>query len=158
MTGFGLRQQVLLFDVPVTLWLTSNQWLEEVLREVSLAGLSGNPEAGRLGRSMSALIVRHAVALGGDGDTGTAALWAAHERGLDRIDIGYDVSQDITVTAALVRTAVDDLERRCLEGLLLTLPPRPEEQRLMQWISAQLVGQRAGEPPHAWPGPWVSTP
>jgi len=152
------RRAVLLRDYPVTLWLTSNQWFEEVLREISLAGLSGDPEAGRMGASMAALIRRHAIALGGDGDTGTAALWAAHERGLDRIDVGYDISPDIAVTAALVRTAVDDFERRCREGLLLTLPPRPEEQRLMQWISDQLVGQLAGEPPRAWPGPWELTP
>ena len=152
-----LRHQVLLLDYPVALWLTSNQWFEEALREVSLAGLSGDPEAGRIGRSLAELISRHTAALGGEHDRGTASLWAAHERGLDRIDVGYDVTHDVAATAPGIGAAVDDLERRCREGLLLTLPPRPEEQRLMRWIADQLVSQLVGGSPRPWPGPWVLT-
>lgn len=150
----GTRLRVVLADFPVALWSASDQWFEEVRRELALAGLSGDADSSRLAASVTELLVRYRLALGGDSEGATAILWDAHERGLERIDVEYALSPDIAATAPRVRSVIDDLDRRCREGELLTLPARVEATRLMAWLPAEVLGRYQGAPPHAWPGPW----
>ena len=142
---------VVLLDVPLRLWERAAEHHDELMREMALLALA--PDAPELPQRLTELV----HVLGQQYGAATARPDDAREealaRGLDRMDLTYEVPRSAGEDAARMRALLDEAEEYC-RTVLLTLAQPQVQADFARWYVEEFVRQCAGEPPTPWPGPW----
>jgi hypothetical protein len=143
-------------DFPLRLWQRQSEHAEELMREFRLlligerTGTVAHHAPARLLELADLMDRRFRPQL----DAIYAERWAAVDRGADRIDQEIPLAEETPVLMAQVRAVLDEVDRFCREGDLITLARTPELVALSDWTLGQLVRQYEGLPPRPWAGPW----
>jgi hypothetical protein len=80
----------------------------------------------------------------------TAALESAIESGAERVDLRYDVTLETAQTAGRLRRLLDEVDRYCRSGAMLTLPAPEDIVAYRNWFLGEFVAQADGVPPTPW--------
>lgn len=149
-------QVAVLLDYPLRLWERQQEYTQGVLREFALL-LSGEA-SGTLQHEppgqLLALAEMFTRSFGPLLDTITAEREAALAEGRDRIDSHVPLVEGTPELLEQVRLVLEDVDRYCLSGDLLTLPREPWMVQLATWTRQELVTQYEGGSPAPWPGPF----
>ena len=139
-----------LLDAPLGLWQRAAEHHDELMREMALLALSHNHDLPRRLLELVDVLGRQYGAAGGrPEDTRDAAM----ARGLDRMDLSYDVPRSSGEAGLRMRALLDEAEEYCRTDLL-TLEQPADQAAFSRWYIDQIVQQCHGLPPTPWPGPW----
>jgi anti-sigma regulatory factor (Ser/Thr protein kinase) len=141
-----------LLGVPVRVLAASREHHDGLMREFRIMALSDSPDHGlparlveltqTLGRGFSAARSRP------DEDFEQAVL-----RGLDRVDLVYQVPPAAGDGAARLEELMNEADEFCRSPYLITLARTPVMIRFGRWYLAQFREQIAGRPATRWDGP-----
>lgn len=147
---------VRLLTFPLRVFLEAREHHDELLRELALLSLqrsSGQAGARPLPPRLAQLIDRLGRRLGAAEERGHEA----RDTAIDRGDLAADLDYRITPAAVqdLVRLTLllDDADRFCREGWLLTMPEAEPVTWFRRWYTDEFVRQLSGLPPTPWQGP-----
>ncbi|MGJ7439848.1 hypothetical protein [Aquipuribacter sp. MA13-6] len=149
----GPLVEVRLLGLPVPLFIASREHHDGLVRELRLLALED--DAGeldvpaRLVELVDSLGTRHATAR----SRRDTELEAAHARGERTIDLVEHVPSGVVEVAERLRTLIEECDRFCREGQLMTLPRPPLVRQLSEWYLAQFRDQVQGRAPTRWDGP-----
>lgn len=137
--------------LPLDIFLEAAEHNDGVVRELTLIVQSANAPGGlEVPRRLLELAaeVRSAFATAGDGLR--SQVEAGIRRGAERVDIHMSVPR--SGWAALLRLAdwLDEVDRYCVEGELLTLASSPRLRRFRRWYAQQVTHQMQGLPAVPW--------
>lgn len=142
---------VRLLQLPLKLWQRATEHHDELMREMALLALSDTkPE---LPDRLLELVEVLGLQYGASVASPDAERDAAMARGLDRVDIIYQVPRSAAAAAQRVQALLDEAEKYC-RTYLLTLAQPQAQTDFGLWYIDQFVQQCAGHPPTPWPGPW----
>ncbi|HVA43515.1 MAG TPA: ATP-binding protein [Acidimicrobiales bacterium] len=146
--------RVRLLSVPVDAYHRASEHSDELQREFALI-LERDPSEGiePPGRLL-AIINELNGQFGSFGGTARARLEEAVDRGLDRIDLDYDVPSVIGPVVTRLADLFDEADTYCRGGDLLTLAAPPAATAFRRWFLAQFTGQAQGAEPESWDD-WV---
>lgn len=159
-TGEGRAElvEVRLEGLPVALLLAAREHHDGLLRELRLLSMEADAGAdhapARLVELVDALVVEHAAAR----SRRDQAIDAALERGEETVDLAEHVPADIADVVATLSGLLEECDRFCEQGQLMTLPRTPLVRRLTEWYLTQYRDQVQGRPPVRWDGPTRLTP
>ena len=142
---------VVLLDVPLLVWKRAAEHHDELMREMSLLALAPDPPD--LPQRLTELVQVLGAQYGAAGNRSDEERDAALGRGVDRMDLAYEVPRGAGADAGRMRDLLDEAEESCRDQLL-TLQQGPVERAFAQWYIGEFTRQTAGEPPTPWPGPW----
>lgn len=128
----GGRVSVVLTDVPVALALELDVHLDDLARDLHLAGSSPQVPPD-LRRRLPGLLQRHRLRRATMDD----ALRAAHDDGSPHAEVELRVEPGGVADLAALQTLVGQAEELCRRGLLLTLPVGRAGQRLLAWYAEE---------------------
>lgn len=145
--GAEVLVEVRLIGLPLDLHREASEHHDGVTREFQLIAVEPSTAPARL------------LALGDElsGRFGafTAApsmeLAEALERGDSTIDLVYRVPPDGAEGAIRLMRVLDEVDRYCEDGGMLTLATPPEVRAYRQWFLEAFVDQIGGAPPVPWP-------
>ncbi len=144
-----LRVQIL--QLPLGIYLEAEQHNDAVLRELDL--IERSPERGPQVPPRLLELAAGVRALFASATTSSRTqVEEAIRTHKEVVDLQFDVP--VTGWEALVELAdqLDELDRYCEEGALLTLAATPDQRRFRRWYARQLADQAQGRPPTPWPG------
>jgi PAS domain S-box-containing protein len=157
-------RDVVLRDMPITLWLAAREHHQALLRELVLYlaehgdSMPSRPDmvAADEARSLiwSAVVdaVDHARATG----TARRPLPTGHPSPLpdvpESVDLVLQVPLDLAAGFAAFQDALDTGEQLAVSNRLLVRPGLPEIIAVRDWACDQVVAQLQGVPPGPWPG------
>lgn len=141
--------------LPLEVYLEAEQHNDAIVRELTLIVQSSNSPGGlEVPRRLLELAseVRSAFSPASDGLR--VQVEDAIRRGQETVDIHMSVPRH--GWEALLRLAdwLDEVDRYCMEGELLTLESSPRLRRFRTWYAQQVASQMQGLPPT----PWERTP
>jgi hypothetical protein len=139
--------QVTLVSVPVALFLRSADYHEELIRECSLLLVqepSPDVDANIL-RLAAELREQHEPLISSD-----AQVEAARTHGDDVVDLTFTLPSSERHSIERLGELLDEAERYCIDGKLLTMAPLPEISAFRRWFVQQLTSQLAGSLPVPW--------
>ena len=144
-----------LLDVPLTLRERSRQHGAELLREIDLislgraAGTTRHELPQRLMELAQELERVYAPYVGANTDDLDAAL----DRGDDTMaEVVYHLPRQSVALVQHVEDLLREVDAYLRAGQeLLTLAPPPDVVAYREWVTSQVLGQAAGEPPTPWP-------
>jgi hypothetical protein len=148
------RHRVLLLELPVALHARTQQHREEVQREMALLAvqLQTEGDSGALPRRLVRLI-EELTSSYADAAAGPAQeLDAAVDRGVDSVDLEYQVPRGAGEAAVRLAAILDETDEYCRSGQhLLTLATPEDQVAYRHWFCGQFADQIAGGPPVPWP-------
>ena len=157
--------QVLLRQMPATLWLAAREHHDALLRELALLRLSADPSADLSDVALAAVDAARAridAAVDADleraRDTGTAAvpLPQYHPGALPAVpptmQLVLQVRPSDADDFARLQDVLDEGERLAADGRLLVRPGLPEVVAVRDWACEQVIAQVGGAPAGPWPG------
>lgn len=146
------KVRVRLVDVPVALFVASEQHTNDLLREIALMA-AAHPDAGR-GHHYSDVLrtadsfahhpagVRHRIA---------ESISVAQRSGWDSITVDFEADAAAADAALAWEELLQRFDTMSLEERLLTLPADPELRTYRAWYVRELVEQvRTGRSPVSW--------
>ncbi len=151
---------VVLLDMPATLWLSARQHHDAILRELTLYGAEHRVDADLTAadlarRSISDALMVKLEEAEASGLT-RPALPTGHPSPLpwvvDDLDLELRVPVDGAPGFIALQDALDLAERLAVSGRLLIHPALPEIIAVRDWACEQVISQLAGSPAMAWPG------
>ena len=142
---------VLLLQAPLVIWQRTAEHHDELMREMALLALS--PTNQELPTRLLELVDVLGNQYGAAGARLDEDREAARARGLDRIDLRYEVPRSSAASAQRMRDLLDEAEQYCRTDLLTLAQPQAQAD-FARWYIDQFVRQCAGNPPTPWPGPW----
>ena len=151
-----MLHDVHLLELPVQLWVRSNEQFEALLREFTMIAL-GHPEDDDLPQRMLALMAsfmqRFPHVMGGPEEQ----IRDAAEAGIPVIDdLVYPTETAGADAAASLLRLLEETDAYCQRvNEMLVLAQDPEAVRLRTWFLSSFVDQVAGKPPVPWPA-WGS--
>lgn len=86
------------------------------------------------------------------------AIDAAIARGDQTIDIAFEVPEAVGQAARQLLSLLDEADRYCRSGDLLTLVASPELGRFQTWYLNQFISQLEGDQPEPWRSEPAHTP
>lgn len=144
--------RVRLVGMPVRLWTRTAEHHDALQRELALLAL--DDDAPELPRRLTALLHELRDSYGGSSSRDERQRADATERGLDTIDLEYEVPASVREAAQRLTTMLDEVDEFCAnDSLLLTLASTPEERDFRHWYCDEFVRQIEGEEPRPWTGP-----
>ena len=155
MTASDELFEMRLLDVPLALRERSRQHGAELLREMELismgqaAGTTHHRLPQRLVELAQELERVYAPYVGANTDELDAAL----DRGDDTLaEVVYRLPRSSVALVRHVEDILREVDDYCRAGReLLTLAPPEDVVAYREWVTSQVLGQAAGEPPAAWP-------
>lgn len=157
----GRGREVILLDMPATLWLSARQHHDALLREFMLYQAARGREhpgvaAADAARAMISIAVVDAVDRAQRAGTAEPAGSADHPSALPwvpkRLDLRMSVPDDASAMFAALQDVLDTAERLAANGELLLRPALPEIVAVRDWACEQVIAQLAGNLPSRWPG------
>ncbi len=151
--GDGPLVEVRLLGLPVELVIASREHHDGLIRELRLLALED--DAGEL--DVPARLVELVDSLGTQHATARsrrdAELEAAHDRGERSIDLVEHVPPTVVEVAERLWALVEECDRFCRQGQLMTLPRPPLVREFYEWYLRQFRDQVRGLPASRWDGP-----
>jgi len=142
---------VRLEGVPVRLWTRAAEHHDALQRELALLAL--DDDAPELPRRLTSLLHELRDSYGGSSGRDERHRADAIERGLDTVDLEYDVPASVKDAAQRLSDMLDEVDVFCAnDSLLLTLASAPEEVEFRHWYCAEFVRQIDGGEPRRWAG------
>lgn len=160
-TAAASGREVVLLDMPATLWLSARQHHDALLREFVLyQAARGSDHPGLAdadaARAMISTAVTDAVEDARGAGTAEPAVPVGHPSSLPwvpkRLDLRIDVPDDSGPMFAAMQDVLDTAERLAVDGELLLRPALPEIIAVRDWACEQVIAQLAGNQPSPWPG------
>jgi anti-sigma regulatory factor (Ser/Thr protein kinase) len=154
-TSGGPELTVCLSGLPVVVYLEAEEHHDALVREFALLLRSGEDSSAppRLMELAAALVAQFGVG----NEQRRAQVEAARRRGRQTADVVMLFpagSQDrVLATAA----QLDEVDRFCAQGALLTPPSTPQVKRFRRWYTDEVVRQLSGLASRAWSYP-IETP
>lgn len=154
-------REVILLEMPATLWLSARQHHDALVREFLLyqaARGSEHPGVAEAdtARAMISTALVDAVDRARAAGTAEPAVPAGHPSPLPwvpkRLDLRITVPEDAGPMFAALQDVLDTAERLAVDGELLLRPALPEIIAVRDWACEQVIAQLAGNPPSRWPG------
>lgn len=140
---------VVLLGVPVALHHQVAEHQQALQREFDILRVSGDPDGvpARLGMLIEELEQRY----GGTSPRSWDELDDAHRRGIDRIDLVYEVPPDAADAARRLSDLLDEADEFCRSGDHLVTVLTPDEARAYRrWFLGEFVRQLDGAEPRPW--------
>jgi anti-anti-sigma factor len=147
--GHDQLLSVVLLGVPVALHHQVAEHQQALQREFDILRASGDPDGvpARLGILIDELEQRY----GGTNPRSWGELDDAHRRGVDRIDLVYEVPADAADAAQRLSDLLDDTDEFCRSGEHLVTVSTPSEARAYRrWFLGEFVRQLDGDEPRPW--------
>ena len=147
----GVSHDVHLLELPVSLWIRSNEQFEALLREFTMIAL-GHPEDDDIPQRMLALMAsfmqRFPQVMGGPEEQ----IRDAADKGVDVIhDLVYPTAEGGAEAASALLRLLEQTDAYCRRvNEMLVLAQDPEAVRLRTWFLSSFVDQVAGKPPVPW--------
>lgn len=152
--GASPTVQVRLLATPLKVWQRSVDHHDELMRELSLLALAPTAATTDLPTRLVELVEVLGRQYGAASARPDAERDDALARGLDRLDLVYDVPPAAAEGASALTELMAECELYCRSGLLLTMPRPPDQAAFGQWYLGEFVAQLDGSDPTPWPGPW----
>jgi PAS domain S-box-containing protein len=156
--------EVVLLDLPTTLWMAAREHHQAVLRELVLY-LAEHEDAGQTppdlvladeARNVVWTTLLAEVDRAREDGRARRPLPDGHPSPLpdvpESVDLRLSVRPDIGHAFAALQDALDVGEQLSVEDLLLVRPGLPEIIAVRDWLCDQVVAQLAGVAPSPWPG------
>jgi PAS domain S-box-containing protein len=154
-------REVVLAEMPATLWLSARQHHDAILREFVLyCAEHGAAQVDLAAADKARSIISNALtdALDEAHAQGTArpALPQGHPSPLpwvpEHLDLRISVPPDAAWQFAALQDALDVAEALAVDGQLLCRPGLPEIEAVRDWACEQVIAQLSGIPRAPWPG------
>jgi len=147
--------EVRILRIPVDLYLETEQHNDAVMRELALLAQSaGAPSDWRAGhRRLLELGGEVRAAFAGSVPQIRAQVDEAVRRGSATVDLCLAVPPSGWQAFLRLAEQLDEADRFCEDGDLVTLVASPAVRRFRHWYAGQVASQVAGGAPQAWPGP-----
>lgn len=151
--GDGALVEVRLLGLPVELTVAAREHHDGLVRELRLLALED--DAGeldvpaRLVELVDSLGTQHATARSRRDDE----IEAAHARGARTVDLVEQVPPSVGEVADRLVGLLEECDRFCEQGQLMTLPRSPLVRRFSRWYLDQFRDQARGRPATRWDGP-----
>lgn len=151
----GQRQRsmvrVRILGLPLEIYLDAEQHNDAVLRELDL--IERSP---RRGPQVPPRLLELGAELRSFFTAATTSTRAQVEEAIrtnqDVVDLEIDVPADGWEVLTEMSAQLDEVDRFCREGALLTLAATPRQRRFRHWYAQQVADQVRGRPPTPWPG------
>lgn len=144
-----------LLQIPVPLWVRTQEHIDELLRECTLiaAQLRERPEnAGAVPVRLMELVEELTEDYGGMNIDQENRLASAAEEGVAELDLVYHVPLAAAQAVQRLQIMLDEVDAYCLAGEhLLTMATPAELVRFRHWMLDEFVDQLAGAPPTPYP-------
>lgn len=145
-------------NLPVSLYLEAEEHNDAVMRELTLIVQSSGTRTPSKGPRHD--VPRRLLELAGEVRaafaTATSGLRLqveqAFRQGKDSVDLHVDIPEKGWEKLLELAAHLDEVDRYCEEGDLLTQASSPKLRRFRRWYSEQVADQMAGHPPQSWPG------
>lgn len=150
---------VQILGLPLEVFLEAEQHNDAVMRELTLLLQSSTSHRGL--EVPARLLELAADARARFGATATAVrrqVERAVQRRQETIDITMDIPPGGSQALLDVSAQLEEVDRFCEEGDLLTLGSPPRVRRFRQWVTQQIGDQVAGLPATPWPAGTPSVP
>ena len=146
--------EICIEDVPIDLYLASEQHNDAVMRELALVAQSANQAlaARALTQQLLGLSEEVRLAFATVIPAIKSQVEGAIRRGSPTIDLRMAVPPSGWRALLRLVQQLDEADHYCEEGDLVTLVASPEVRRFRRWYARQVMSQMAGRPPEAWPG------
>lgn len=148
-TDRGDMLTIRLLDMPVQVFAHFRVRYRELRRELSLLALAHSadyPVAKDLADLSTQIEQERAKA------RGVEQLDDAIARGLDRVDLEYDVPRSAPESMAELLSMLERADEFCRDERLLALAASPQQTQLQRWYLGEFIGQADGKEPAPWPG------
>jgi hypothetical protein len=144
---------VRLVGLPVEVHARTAEHSDELMREFTyLRAQSSDPDGGDVPTRLLELVEEIRVRFTGFTSASQAELEDAIARGLEEIDLEYQVPASVAEACIQLRDLLDEADRFCLAGdHLLTLATPPDAVAYRNWFLDEFVRQSAGGEPRRWP-------
>lgn len=139
--------EVRLPDVPVRVFLESQDHQHELIRELQLIGIGGSLDAGvvrvsrRLAHLISGVLSEYEAVRSATRDQALAAL----DRGDHVVTLRVPVFPGIGDALREWLRLLEEADELCRQGELLLLAPSPEVRRLRRWYVEQVTARLAAD-------------
>lgn len=143
---------VRILGLPLDVYYEAEEHNDAVIRELTLIVQSSEAsDAHDVPRRLLALAndVHKAFARATPGLR--AQVERARERGHERVDLELRVPTEGWQKLSTLATQLDELDRFCENGDMLTIASPPRLRRFRRWYANEVSRQVRGEPPSAWP-------
>lgn len=134
---------VQLEDVPVRLFLESQDHQHDLIRELQLIGLStsSGPQhldgPSRLAAAISEVLTTYSPVRSSTREQALAAL----DRGEQRVTLAVPVQEGMGQALRRWLRLLEEVDQLCRHGELLLLAPRPEVSEFRRWYVEQITAQ-----------------
>lgn len=147
--------KIRLLDLPVEIHRRAGEHQEALRRELAFVEHAQADDAAPA--RLRALTAELADRYGGLTQPQSDRMTAAIDAGEERIDIEYELPADVVDAAIHLAELLDELDRFCLHGELLTLITPPDLLAYRRWFLDQFVAQvRDGRAPQPWRPPMAT--
>jgi hypothetical protein len=147
----GPAEQLVRFPrVPVATYLAMQEHNDALYRELELLAIEHDSLPGGSRPSRLRLLARELLGpeFRGARDAYRDAVAAARSRGQPIVDLQARGTPEMVPLARAYVALLDEADRYCEEGVLLTMPPDPAVPDLRHWFAEQFAGQiMDGRPP-----------
>lgn len=140
-------------EVPVELWLRSQEHIAELQREFMLISADAQQDGDHPHVPQRLLTLIHDLneRYASFGAANEQLLFTAAADGVPSIDLDYDLPKDIPVAARQLNDMLDEADEFCRGGEhLLTLATPPDQLRFRRWFLDEMVRQVEGHEPMPW--------
>ena len=138
--------------IPLPLYARTQQHHDELFREFALIANPHPDSAAEVPARLLSLVAELRERFGGFTQGNREALAQAVERGLQEADLVYTVPADVASVARELGDLLDEADRFCRAGELLTLAADDEVVAFRRWFLGEFVAQiLEGRPATPWP-------
>jgi hypothetical protein len=139
-----------LLGLPVALNASADEHHADLMRELALVAVSDDETTARIPRRVVDLVRRVETRYGGYTEVARRRLSEARERGEPEVDLELRVPPAAGAAAAELLDQLEEADRFCREGDLLTLAAPPEIVAFRRWSLGEVTQQIAGRAPVPW--------
>lgn len=155
---------VVLRDMPPTLWLSARQHHDAILRELTLYAAAHEVSADFAAADSARYTISNALLAALERAQSDGAAAGSSRRslpGADRgrlpwtpesLDLELCIERGASHSFLALQATLDTAERLAVSGELLIRPGLPEIVAVRDWVCEQVVAQLRGSPPAPWPG------
>lgn len=147
MTADTQLHTVRLVGVPTALWGESRKWFESLLREfaiVATESASGTP------RQLVEFVAEVNEKFSRFSSDSNSTLENALAEGEAQVDLELALPAAAASAARDLWTHIQAADEYCRQGKLLTLQPKEDLRRFIEWYLNEVASQIDGDDPHAW--------
>lgn len=155
---------IVLRDMPPTLWLSARQHHDAILRELTLFAAEHEVSADLAAADTARYTISNALLAAIDQAQSAGAAAGSSRRTLpgagrsrlpwtpESLDLELCIDPGAGQAFLALKATLDTAERLAVAGELLIRPGLPEIVAVRDWVCEQVLAQLGGDPPAPWPG------